>query len=69
MKKCLAILFMIGTLYCLAYLPSFVFYVFVGQHFTFLFGTVQKYFMFFNSLFVILFLTFIFWPAKGNRPL
>lgn len=69
MKKCLAILFMIGTLYCLAYLPSFIFYVFVGQHFTSLFGTVQKSFMVYNSFFVILFLTIFLWPAKKNKSL
>lgn len=69
MKNCLAILFMIVILYCLAYLPSFVFYVFVGQHFTPLIGGIQKYFMIFNSLFVALFLLILFRPSGGNKPL
>lgn len=65
MKNCLAILFGIGVLYCLAYLPSFVCFVFIGQYLLPLFGNSQRIiFLVLNSTFVILTITWIYFGHK-----
>ena len=68
MRNLIVILFGLGLLYCMAYLPSFIFFVFVGQYIQPILGVSQKvFFMGLNVVFVTLFLSYVFLNHHRQR--
>lgn len=68
MKNLFVILFGLGLLYCMAYLPSFIFYVFIGQYIQPILGVSQKtFFLGLNVTFVALFLSMVFWGRNKHN--
>ncbi|CUH97275.1 putative membrane protein [Propionispora sp. 2/2-37] len=68
MKNLFVILFGLGLLYCMAYLPSFIFYVFIGQYIQPILGVSQKiFFLGLNVTFVALFLSMCFWKRDKHN--
>lgn len=61
MRNLIVILFGLGLLYCMAYLPSFIFFVFVGQYIQPAMGVSQgTFFIGLNVMFVVIFLSYVF---------
>jgi hypothetical protein len=65
MRNFMGLVLGICFLYYLAYLPSFIFFVFIGQHIQPLLGLSERVFIIIsNLLFASLFLLFILWDNK-----
>jgi hypothetical protein len=68
MKKLIGLVLGVCFLYYLAYLPTFVFFVFIGQHIQSSLGvTEQAFITILNLLFASLLLLFIVWDNTKHR--
>lgn len=68
MKKLIGLVLGVCFLYYLAYLPTFVFFVFIGQHIQSSLGVTQPVFItLLNLLFASLLLLFIIWDHTRHR--
>lgn len=68
MKKLIGLVLGVCFLYYLAYLPTFVFFVFIGQHMQLILGITEQVFItILNFLFASLLLLFIVWDNAKHR--
>ncbi|HAK72931.1 MAG TPA: hypothetical protein DCP36_03885 [Sporomusaceae bacterium] len=68
MKKLIGLVLGVCFLYYLAYLPTFVFFVFIGQHIQSSLGVTEQVFItILNLLFASLLLLFIVWDNAKHR--
>lgn len=68
MKKLIGLVLGVCFLYYLAYLPTFVFFVFIGQHIQAILGiTEQTFITLLNLLFASLLLLFVLWDHTKHR--
>lgn len=68
MKKLIGLVLGVCFLYYLAYLPTFVFFVFIGQHIQSMLGFTERIFItVLNLVFASLLLFFILWDNMKHR--